>query len=530
MKNQQQNKVLTSKEILSKTGISRATLNNYIKMGILPKPVVQKGLSGLGKTKLIGHFPVEVLERIEQVRQLKSAGNNMKQIAAIFAAQPLYSTEPFDTDNKTMSLFQEPGLQNAETPSQPSIAKSDSRRIADPELHLSISDINVPAYLVNYNFEIEWINQEAELHFFNKKIRSIVDIESRNIFKLFFSWEFHAKFSNWQAILKAHMTAVKSKINKQSIDQLYKGISESEASLLHETFDTAFALPDRAIQSQTVDFITSSTHSRSYRIHSIYFREGVLFIHIPAETTADALMGMLSNRGKIINDLLKQRMPSLVSLCVLVADLQDSVKISAELPPEEYFQLINEMWQKVTPVFEKYHGLFGKHAGDGILYYFLKKPGADYIMEAINCSIDLREKMKELSSEWRIKKNWSNELLLNCGLNEGQEFFGTIHAASHIEFTALGDSINIAGRLSDYARNGSIWTTKNVINKLSVTDRSIVNFGINRRQGDRHIFSRNSFARVVDLLEPAASRSDRFMDVATLPVTEITGIMKQISI
>ena len=33
---------ITSKEVLSKTGISRATLNNYIKIGILPRPVVKK--------------------------------------------------------------------------------------------------------------------------------------------------------------------------------------------------------------------------------------------------------------------------------------------------------------------------------------------------------------------------------------------------------------------------------------------------------------------------------------------------------
>ena len=74
--------------------------------------------------------------------------------------------------------------------------------------------------------------------------------------------------------------------------------------------------------------------------------------------------------------------------------------------------------------------------------------------------------MKELSSKWRLRKGWNNELYLNTGINEGQEFFGTIQAANNIEFTALGDTINIAGRLSDLAQNGEIWTTKNLMSRL----------------------------------------------------------------
>lgn len=536
MKNQTNGNVLTSKEILTETGISRATLNNYIRVGILPKPVVQKGTASAGKTKMLGHFPVQALERIEEVKKLKQEGHSMDQIAAFCAANPLPQAESVMDERKNMPLFQgiEKDIQENVHHARLSTTEStadDSRRIADPDLRLSISNIHVPAYLVNYNFEIEWVNREAEQQFFNKNIHALVEIESRNIFRLFFSWEFHSRFSNWKSILTSHMRSVKSRLDKNTINQLYKGISESEIELLTHSLQSVELLPEQPIHSQNMDLVFTSGSTKTHTLHAIYFREGILFIHVPNDGTSDVMTtSLLSNRGRIINDLLKQRMPSLVSLCVLIADLQDSVKISAELPPEEYFQLINEMWQKVTPVFEQYHGLFGKHSGDGILYYFLKKPGTDYIMEAINCSLDLREKMKELSLEWRMRKNWSNELLLNCGLNEGQEFFGTIHAASHIEFTALGDSINTAGRLSDYARNGSIWTTKNVINKLTTKDRSVVNYGINRKYDDRNIYSRNSFARLVDLLTPGEKQSERFMDISMLPVTELTGIMKQISI
>ena len=56
--------LITSKEIIEKTGISRATLNNYIKMGLLPKPIVRRPGPEQKGVKQIGYFPASVLERI----------------------------------------------------------------------------------------------------------------------------------------------------------------------------------------------------------------------------------------------------------------------------------------------------------------------------------------------------------------------------------------------------------------------------------------------------------------------------------
>ena len=75
--------LLTSKDILEKTGISRATLNNYIARGFLPKPIVSRPEisdgSGNGPRQ-IGHFAPEVLERIELIQQLKRGGIEREQV------------------------------------------------------------------------------------------------------------------------------------------------------------------------------------------------------------------------------------------------------------------------------------------------------------------------------------------------------------------------------------------------------------------------------------------------------------------
>ena len=159
-----------------------------------------------------------------------------------------------------------------------------------------------------------------------------------------------------------------------------------------------------------------------------------------------------------------------------------------------------------------------------MLHYFIKKPDSNYLMDAIHCALELREKTKVFSKEMKLKKGWFNDLFLNVGINEGQEFFGTIRSASNIEFTALGDSINYAGRLSDFARFGKIWTTKNVIIKLTEEELSSLCFGVSRKEADHERFVENSFLRVIDLMDSTRNEGNKFADIATLPITEIVGI------
>lgn len=508
--------MITSKDILEKTGISRATLNNYIKMGILPKPDVRRAGSDLKGTKQIGYFSDDVLDRIEKVKRLKSEGGSMEEIARKFSESSHVVDLPSRRQDANIE-HQPPDHTNAID------AITQTKEEAE-SLTLTIADIRLPAMLVNHNFEIEWINHDCEEQIFNRPVSKINDLESRNLFKLFFSWEFHANLQNVEKVIAFHLPFIKSRFPKDRINELYQGISESEMNFLLKIYDNKSHFSGESIHNSPLNFVKKDGSVISYQVHSMFFREGILFVYVPSDQMINDVMEILSQRGKIINELLKHRMPSLVSLCVIVADLQDSVKISAELLPAEYFDLINQLWKTLQSSFDKYDGIHGKHAGDGVLYYFIKKPDSNYVINAINCALELKEKMKEFNSEWKLRKGWLNNLYINIGINEGQEFFGTIRSSAHIEFTALGDSINYAGRLSDFARYGSIWTTKNVIGKLDQENIDRLRFGIHRKEHDREVFIEKSFARVVDLLDIEEKENNKFLDIAAVPITEVLSI------
>ena len=509
MSDQGKDTMISSKEIFEKTGISRATLNNYIKLGILPRPIVKRAGAAQQGAKKIGFFPEEVLDRIARVKQLKRSGFTMDRIARKLSAS---------IPEKTSYKF--PERRSLETVEQRAQVISDTYP-EKSELNLSIRDLDTPAYLINHNFEIEWINSQAEELVLHSKVSSISESEQRNIFKLFFGWEFQDQVRNWRECIAAHFTFLKSRISRELLNDLFKGIAVREVEVLGDIYDRTDGGSTAMATASPVTLAMKDGSTRPFQIHTMSFREGTFVVYIEADSLNDSVLRLLTQRSRVIRELLAQRMPSLVSLCVLVADLQDSARISAELPPEEYFELINGLWQTVRSSFEKYGGIHGRHVGDGMLYYFVKKPGTNYVMNAIDCALELRRSMHEFSRQWKVRKNWDNELILNIAINEGQVFFGAIHSASDVEFTALGDSINSTGRLADFARNGSIWTTKNVIGKLEPEDRAGLRYGVRRQQREGTVFIAKSFSRVVDLVDKKDPRASHFMDIATIPITEV---------
>jgi class 3 adenylate cyclase/DNA-binding transcriptional MerR regulator len=507
-----ENNMITSKEILSKTGISRATLNNYIKLGILPKPMVGPPRSGMSGVKQIGYFPEDTLEKVYRVKLLKSQGKSMDEIASILA------------EEGSGDQVEKPGTVTGSDEKNCAPERRGmqmNKRRTDNALHVTICDIQSPAYLINKNFEVEWINSQAEELVFCRSVRSLVDVESRNIFKLFMDKLRGMHAERMRELVSLHLTILQGSLDETVFSCIYKGIKESEARLLLDLYRERKPAGPGSLYHLPFCITEPGGRRRTYWVHTMIFREGTFFVFVPDDGINSEVISLLGQRERIINELLRRRMPSLVSLCVLIADLQDSVKISAELLPAQYFELINGLWELVGPTFEKHHGIYGKHVGDGMLYYFIDKQEGSHITNCINCAIEVREIMKDFSNKWKGIKGWANELFLNTGINEGQEFFGTIHSANTVEFTALGDTINIAARLSEFARNGEIWTTKNVISRLSQEERGSFRFGVHHRHQPGEPFIRDSFSRLSDLVAPDEAHYHRLSAIAGLPITEI---------
>lgn len=220
-----------------------------------------------------------------------------------------------------------------------------------------------------------------------------------------------------------------------------------------------------------------------------------------------------------------KRPPVLTQVAIVVTDLQDSTRRWSELPPEEYFELINQIWLTVDPIFSRHQGTQGKHAGDGMVCYFFPRPDGSYLWNALVAAHEMREAMRRVSKEWQLRKGWTTELYMNTGIDEGQEWLGSLKSGSQVDFTMLAGTIGRAARISDFARCGAVWATKNLLGKLATQERQRLKYGVRRKNNDgQEIFVSSIFSNVDRLIDLSAGCCERLRDIARLPITEIVDI------
>lgn len=511
--------MISSKTLIDKTGISRATLNNYIKLGLLVRPVVKNPKSKGDGPRQLGYFPDIAEDRIRQIRQSKREGLSMAQIISRFVSG---------------SAREEAELTSEVQKEVPVVARDEpARSMSSPALpegglRLTMDEFSHPAYMINHNFELIWFNAAARKTVFDGLETLPATNDGRNVFRLLSR---QTERGTAHELMRFHVGLAKSRVPANRFATLCQGVAGPTAAQLQQLFAEARSEAPRQMLHMPLMLPdqTGNGDLHEYTAYASFFREGIFIANVPEGSNSASIMDFLARRDDVIRDLLKRRLPVLTHLAVMVADLQGSVRICSEMPPEEYFELINEIWAAMGPIFRRHHGTYAKHVGDGMVYYFFPQPDTSYLSNALYCAQEVRREMQKISKAWQIRKNWLNELYLNTGITEGQEWLGTFQSGTSVELVVLGDTINQAARISDFARHGTTWATKSLVGKLTSGEREKLRYGVRRRDRDgRDIFVASSFSTVSSLIEGDSGRATKLNDIATLPITEVLEIQQPV--
>ena len=502
--------MITSIDLLAKTGISRATLNNYIAMYLLPKPEVKRQslVEGEPPTTL-GYFPDWSLERILEIASLKKDGMSMAEIQAYFLGNTIETGEK----NKKNIIKQE----------VKDLYKENTLSNSAQSLNLSVDNIPYAAYMFDYKGNLFWLNDIAKKEVLTNAIPD--HISERSLFPILFNWTNKLTELDKATLIKAHISPIKHRLQKDGLQSSNQALNRQDMNCLLECFDASLSQPNTIMHESFISDPNDS--SQNYRLISMSFREGIFMLYAKERDNIQSILGWLSQRDSVIKSLLEKRLPVLTPLAVMVADLQNSIKICSELPPEEYFELINSIWVTLDPIFRKYYGTYGKHTGDGMLYYFFPQPDQNYLMNALACAFSIKEAMKKINQEWMLKKGWNNQLYMNIGLNSGEEWLGVFKSNVNFEFVVLGETINTAARLSDLARFGKIWATKTLVSKLDPIDRENIIFGVDQKGLEGQNFVKNTYSQVSSLMEIDGIKTHKLMDISSVAVTEIIEYKNQ---
>lgn len=147
---------------------------------------------------------------------------------------------------------------------------------------------------------------------------------------------------------------------------------------------------------------------------------------------------------------------SRVSATVLFSDIRDFVAHCESMEAEEVTSMLNSYFSEMVGVIQKNGGEIDKFIGDAILAVFYPGPGnaseAATTLQAIYCAMDMRTRLATFN-ERRVNSGKA-PLEIGIGISFGQVISGPIGAENRMDFTVIGDVVNIASRIEKLSRSG----------------------------------------------------------------------------
>jgi len=132
-------------------------------------------------------------------------------------------------------------------------------------------------------------------------------------------------------------------------------------------------------------------------------------------------------------------------ISVLFCDIRGFTSISENLPPEKVVQLLNEYFESMVEVVFRNKGTLDKFIGDGMMVIFGAPDDDPYQEEnALKAAVEMQAELRKLADKWRPE---GLNLRIGIGINSGPAIVGNIGSSQRMEYTAIGDTVNLASRL-----------------------------------------------------------------------------------
>jgi class 3 adenylate cyclase len=132
------------------------------------------------------------------------------------------------------------------------------------------------------------------------------------------------------------------------------------------------------------------------------------------------------------------------TVTVLFSDIRGFTTFSEKVEPETVVQVLNEFLSRQTSIVKKYGGDIDKFVGDELIAVFL---GDDMVERAVRCALEIQHS---------VKKSAPGGTLIQCGIgiNTGMVVMGAMGSEERMDFTVIGDTVNVGARLCGAAAAG----------------------------------------------------------------------------
>lgn len=140
-----------------------------------------------------------------------------------------------------------------------------------------------------------------------------------------------------------------------------------------------------------------------------------------------------------------------IQATVLFSDIRDFTPLSEKLPPPELIKFLNDYFSHITVPITENRGVINKFIGDAVMAIFSPVFGVQDHREAgVRAALGMREALKRFNAQGRHP-----EVHFGVGLHSGGLVAGNVGTESRLEYTVLGDTVNVASRIESQTKDAA---------------------------------------------------------------------------
>lgn len=160
-----------------------------------------------------------------------------------------------------------------------------------------------------------------------------------------------------------------------------------------------------------------------------------------------------------------------VECTILFADIEGFTRMAETADPFTLVRMLNQYHSALCDQIERHDGVLDKFMGDGTMAIFLPAEGLeDHPLRAVRCAMAMQHAVAELAPRWQ--QAGLGNLRVRIGVNTGEVISGSIGSATRMDYTVVGDTVNVASRLETNGLVGRVLISETVHERVKEHVRS----------------------------------------------------------
>ncbi len=162
---------------------------------------------------------------------------------------------------------------------------------------------------------------------------------------------------------------------------------------------------------------------------------------------------------------------------ILFSDIRDFTKLTQDISPVEVISFLNEYFNEMIEVAVKYDGIIDKFIGDGMLVVFgIPFQTNDHATKALLSSIEMQKALFKINQ--KRQSEGKIPIRIGIGLHSGTVLAGNIGNKRKLQYTVIGDTVNVASRIENLNKqfSTSILLSEDTYKRLDINLFSKENF------------------------------------------------------